>query len=145
VKASKEGATPIPLPGPKQDATPIPIPGPQSTSSKSALDKFPAGTSWSVGAYEKGIKQPPHKVLWVFHDDGVVEAQGIWEGQWTLIPEGYLVTIQLFATAMGGSDLVSGIDRFLVKFSDDRKEFTAFKYENGKKGIRYRYGMRISP
>jgi hypothetical protein len=133
VKASKEGATPIP------------IPGPQASPQNSADVKFPAGTSWSVGAYERGIKQPPHKVPWVFLDDGVVEAPGRWEGQWTLIPEGYLVTIQLFATTMGGSGLVVGDDHFLVKFSDDRKEFIVFKYENGKKGLRYRYGMKISP
>jgi hypothetical protein len=133
VKASKEGATPIQLPGPQ--ASPPNIIG----------DKFPVGTSWNVGAYERGIKKQPHKVPWIFHDDGVVEAPGIWEGQWTLIPEGYLVTIQLFATAMGGSGSVVSGDHFLVKFSDDRKEFTAYKFENGKKGLRYRYGKRLSP
>ena len=144
VKASKEGATPIQLPGP-QGATPIPIPGPQASPPNIIGDKFPVGTSWNVGAYERGIKQQPHKVPWIFHDDGVVEAPGIWEGQWTLIPEGYLVTIQLFATAMGGSGSVVSGDHFLVKFSDDRKEFTAYKFENGKKGLRYRYGKRLSP
>jgi len=89
--------------------------------------QFPAGTQWSAGAIDKGVRISPHHAPWVFHENGVIEAPGYWKGTWTSTPEGYLITL-----------VHQGVkDTFLVKFSADKREFTAFK-----NGVPYRYGIR---
>lgn len=61
VKASKEEATPMPLPGPKQDATPMPLPGPQS--SMKPIDPKAAERQNSMKQFENNWRTSVNKVL----------------------------------------------------------------------------------
>lgn len=86
----------------------------------SKWDQLIGGTQWIVNR---------HPVPWVFHAGGVVEAPGLWKGQWV----GQEDRIEITLAANGVRDI------FWVVFDDRMESFTAYK-----DGQVYRQGVRKS-
>jgi len=97
-------------------------------SSWAVEDALVSETSWSVGAYEGGVRGAVHPVPWEFHSNGTVNAGNLWTGTWKA-QEGNTVSVAITHQS-------SATDSFEVNFLTPR-QFVAFK--NGRL---YRYGQR---
>lgn len=99
-------------------------------STQAAKPKPPAAIVgiWSVGAIANGQQQPPHSVPWVFHENGTVEAKGLWQGTWRAVGD----AIGMEMTHMGRTS------RFTVVLGADGYTFTG--YENG---VPFRHGRLV--
>jgi WSC domain len=108
---------------------PPPSPTHQGSSASTPIKHVNLHGQWQVEDAANGKNKDYHAIPWSFTSERTVYAQGYWRGLWE--------PLDLYRIKVVLMDKNANTDTFVISFSKNGTEFTAFK--NGKP---YRYGIR---